>query len=343
MAPEQAASKPLGPEADWYAVGAVLYEALTGQLPFDGSPVMVLMHKQLREPPPPRSIVPAVPEDLEALCMELLRFEPARRPTERTSRVGSASTHTGRITSFPPPSSLSGGVPFVGRGKELLALERAWEVVRTGKAVTVYLHGESGVGKSALVDRFVGNVGEPDGWPTLVLRGRCYERESVPYKALDGVIDALSRSLARMKTREIEPLLPNRATLLAQVFPVLRRVEAFAHAPRESFEALDPQELRGRLFGAFRELFANLSALVHLVIVIDDLQWSDADSMALLREVLRVPDAPPVLLLLTLVPRRSSASQRANSTPARTCCPAKCAHFRLGAFPKPSRSTSRKN
>ena len=100
----------------------------------------------------------------------------------------------------------------------------------------------------------------------------------MPYKALDGVVDSLSRALARMKTREVEPLLPTRAALLAQVFPVLRRVEAFAHAPRDSSEALDPQELRGRVFGAFRELFVNLSSLVHLVPVIDDLQWSDEAS-----------------------------------------------------------------
>ncbi|MBK6693849.1 MAG: AAA family ATPase [Myxococcales bacterium] len=299
MAPEQAASKPVGPEADWYAVGVVLYEALTGRLPFDGTPITVLMHKQMREPDPPRALDASIPADLDALASELLRFDPLRRATgaDVARRLGIEGII--RATSL-SPSSLSTTVPFVGRGKELLQLEQSWEMVRSGKAVTVYVHGESGVGKSALVDRFIGALGDPDAQPTVVLRGRCYERESVPYKALDGVIDALSRALARMKTREVEPLLPARAALLAQVFPVLRRVEAFAHAPRDSFEALDPQELRARLFGALRELFQSLTTLVDLVVIIDDLQWADADSMALLREVMRVPSAPPMLLLLTL-------------------------------------------
>jgi RsiW-degrading membrane proteinase PrsW (M82 family) len=56
--------------------------------------------------------------------------------------------------------------------------------------VTVLVHGESGVGKSSLTRRFVELVAEDDP-STLVLAGRCYEREAVPYKAVDGVIDGI--------------------------------------------------------------------------------------------------------------------------------------------------------
>ncbi len=299
MAPEQAAAKPIGPETDWYAVGVVLYEALTGRLPFDGSAIQVLMQKQMREPESPRSLVPSVPEDLDTLCVELLRFDPKKRPSgaEIARRLGIQGASRGASLA---PSSLTSGVPFVGRGKELAELDRALELAKTGSAVSVYIHGESGVGKSALVDRFVATIGESAGRPVLLVRGRCYERESVPYKALDGVIDTVSRALTRMKTRDVELLLPARAALLAQVFPVLRRVEAFANAPRVSFEALDPQELRGRLFGSVRELFQNLTERARVVVIIDDLQWADADSMALLREIMRQPEAPPLLLLMTL-------------------------------------------
>src|SRR5262249_2210379 len=129
---------------------------------------------------------------------------------------------------------------FVGRRVELAALDAAWERVRGGAPVTVHVRGESGVGKSARVRHFVQNLrtAQPDG---VVLQGRCYERESVPYKALDGVVDSLARWLARLPKVDAAMMLPARAGLLAEVFPVLRRVEAVASAPRPPADG-DPQQ-----------------------------------------------------------------------------------------------------
>src|SRR3954470_5313674 len=79
MAPEQAQSKPVTPAADWYAAGVVLYEALTGEVPFIGSPLEVLMRKQSELPKPPRELDPEVPADLEALCLGLLAIDANQR------------------------------------------------------------------------------------------------------------------------------------------------------------------------------------------------------------------------------------------------------------------------
>src|SRR5262249_7244172 len=67
MAPEQAAGRPAGLAADWYSVGAVLYQALTGRPPFTGTALQVLAAKQLRDPVAPREFLPEIPADLEAL------------------------------------------------------------------------------------------------------------------------------------------------------------------------------------------------------------------------------------------------------------------------------------
>ena len=93
---------------------------------------------------------------------------------------------------------------FVGRREPLQTLDAAWRRARAGQAVTVCIHGPSGIGKSALVESFLARAFGRDD--LVVLRGRCYERESVPYKALDGVVDHLesvisARCRERMLTR----------------------------------------------------------------------------------------------------------------------------------------------
>jgi formylglycine-generating enzyme required for sulfatase activity len=81
MAPEQAAGKvhDTGPAADVYALGALLYECLTGRPPFEGQQHVVLVSVLHDEPVPPSRLAPKVPRDLETICLKCLGKEPARR------------------------------------------------------------------------------------------------------------------------------------------------------------------------------------------------------------------------------------------------------------------------
>ncbi len=84
MAPEQWESGRLTPAADWYSVGLLLFEALTGALPFSGTAQEVLLRKRTVGAPPPSLLVSGVPEDLDELCAELLRGSPELRPDGAT-------------------------------------------------------------------------------------------------------------------------------------------------------------------------------------------------------------------------------------------------------------------
>jgi len=296
MAPEQARGI-VGPPADWYAFGSMLYQALTGRLPFvAGTNRDLLRKKQAFEPPPPRALNSSAPADLDALCEELLRLDPVARPSGPAilGRLGVSPTPA----VSPTPGLATSATPFVGRARELGVLREALDaMVRAGTAATVVVEGESGAGKSELVRRFIGDL-EADAYDVVALRGRCYERESVPFKAFDGIVDALSRFLIARPSVAVNEFLPANAGLLTRLFPVLGRVSAMAEAPAETRD-LEPRELRKRAFEALRELLGQIAARHRLVLVIDDLQWSDRESLALLGEILNPSRPIPLLLVVT--------------------------------------------
>ena len=155
------------------------------------------------------------------------------------------------------------------------------------------VRGEAGAGKSALLLEFARRALVPAG--ALVLTGHCYERESVPYKALDSIIDELSRHLLSLPPEEAERFrVANRAALL-HVFPVLGRVAWLRDGAVDS--RVHPVELRARAFVGLKRIFAHLAAERPLVLRIEDMQWSDADSGRLLGALLCEDDSPPVLVV----------------------------------------------
>ncbi len=277
MSPEQWAGKPATPASDLFSLGCIMFQSLTGQFPFPERAAHV------SEPPRVERWVSGVPRALSEICFRLMSASPEQRPTIAEVR---AALGLGAGVSVELPSTR-----FVGRTRELETLRHATQRVREGGTRIVLVSGLSGVGKSALVRSFFSEL-RGEGAP-LILRGRCYERESVPYKAFDGMIDELAVRLSRYTVEERATVLPLWFSELAKVFPVLSRIPSDGPASGTT----SAMELRRRVLDGLRELLARMASKHPLVLEIDDLQWADDDSVALLTKVL---ESPPAGLLLVL-------------------------------------------
>jgi eukaryotic-like serine/threonine-protein kinase len=345
MSPEVAEQRTADAYSDYYSVGVLLFEALTGRTPFPGGSITELLAAKLTgDAPPPSSLVSGVPEDLDQLCRGLLRRDPGERagaahleaafrlgrrpaldapgaPTSPLSlghvldlsvrpasdrsdhrssdRSSDRSADRSAAPSLPPygPATAlargSGAIarpPVVGRNREVEVLSADLaEVARAGlqwRLVT----GPSGIGKTALAEAFVRRMTSQ----ALVLVGRCHDREAIPFRAIDEIIDGLAQHLGRLPDGERERLLPARADLLAELFPVLRGLggERASRPP-----SLDPEWIRAQAFAALRQLLTAMGRQSPVALIVDDLHLADPDSLDLLDQVFGGDHAPPLLLV----------------------------------------------
>jgi len=278
LAPEYVERLVVSPAMDVYALGVVAFELVTGAPPFGGTLHVLSRLGRAVSLPRASSINPDVPPDLDDLIDRMLQQDPLRRPTA----LQVATQLAGELTQ---PRPVRRAARFVGREPELSRLEgRVTDPASEGRLVLVT--GPSGVGKSALIEEGLGRVRLLDGAEAdVVWRGRCHERERVPYRAFDFVIDDLATELAQNPTviATIE-----HAGALARVFPQLR---GFLDPAVQTAVAEDLRVERERALLAMTELFRHVLALprgarsgdgARAILVIDDLQWADDDSLELL-------------------------------------------------------------
>lgn len=305
MAPELLSGEDasVGPWCDWYALGVTLYQALTGRIPDQEatSVFQLLSRRSAGPPPPPADLVASLPSDLCEVCERLLTPQIAERPD------GDAllATLGGREPGGTSPGRAPIHDSFVGRVSELARLERALERARSGRCTIAHVHGPSGIGKSTLVRQFLGTVAALD--LALVWTGRCYERENVPYKAFDGVVDALAGWMGSLERADVLRLLPRWTGELGRAFPALGPCLRVAAAAEPT--APDAIERRRRAVSAFVELVGRACVERPVVLFIDDLHWTDHDSAGLLDAL--VAGSPRSLLVLVSYRSREALDNRA--------------------------------
>lgn len=279
MAPEQLWGKH-SKACDAYAFGVTLFETVTGRLPL-AAQLETLLTKQTKPAPKVRDLEPDVPEHLAQAIDALLERDPERRLSIEETRQALGVV---AIPSSLPPANPS--PVLVGREAEVQHLKH-WLALAQTQMVVGTVRGESGVGKTTLLTTAKQHWAASGAW---VLSSRCFEWQSIAFKAADSIVDGL---FERVRPDAPSRNLPPDLALATATFPVLAGLALEPPSGRPTDKHLE----RERALTALATLVADLAAQNSIVLCIDDAQWGDVESAEL---IARCAERTPKGLLVVL-------------------------------------------
>lgn len=289
IAPEQIRNEFIDARADLYAIGCMLYEALTGTPPFNGSPTEILDHHLHLRPLPLGDLVANLPQEIEAIVLKLLE----KQLCDRAGYAADVAQVLGRYANVEHDPGLPSPRPYLYRpkfsGREALIEQLREDLARgaKGEGRLVLVGGESGVGKTRFAMEAT-RLGRERGM--RVITGECTAVSSsvgstavgfVPLNALKPLLQAIADHCHAEGREFADRVLGPRGPVLALYEPAL------AHALGQDLQPTPPplssEASRRRLFSYLAQ---TLSAFVRgrpTLMVIDDLHWADELTVAFIR------------------------------------------------------------
>jgi serine/threonine protein kinase/tetratricopeptide (TPR) repeat protein len=304
LPPEQALGKRSDTRSDLYSLGCVLYEMVTGRPPFHGDdPVKVIFSHINDLPVMPRKLAPDIPDALEQVILKLLVKDPDQRYQSASELLQAFKSVKEVAEARPAPA----GVPteekapermptpeprwaqaLVDREQEMKTLRTHLDAALRGEGSLVFITGEAGIGKTRLAYE-LRSYAKLRGAQYLMSKGG--EREgAVPYQPWSNIINEYVRwappllvfKAVGTSAAELAKLVPELGEKLGTIPPSASAPGAQEHV---------------RLYKAVAQFFINISRESPLALFLDDLQWFDDASMALLHHMARAISAEHLLVV----------------------------------------------
>lgn len=312
LPPEQALGEPVDGRTDLYALGVILYELLTGRLPFQADDPLSVISQHLHAPVvPPSAYNPKLPYMLDDLIVQML----SKRKSERPESAGEVRqviewliheeepAAAGEIQ--PPIGQLAHG-RIIGRENEFAEAKTLWREIETRNydRNVLLISGEAGVGKTPLVREIIA-LAQLSGARTLT--SECYSGDTAPYDPIAQIVrQAIPMLLDKSVIQTTQggeqqtglSLLPDFVvSSLLNIAPDLY-VQYPAISPNPP---LDPSREQQRLFESIYTMCSALVVRSSLLIVLEDIQWADNGTLSMLRYLARRSCVThlPILFVLT--------------------------------------------
>jgi tetratricopeptide (TPR) repeat protein/tRNA A-37 threonylcarbamoyl transferase component Bud32 len=305
VAPEAALGRGVDARSDLYSLGAVLYETLSGKPPFPGDePIKIIFGHIHDHPISLAKLNPKAPQALVDCVMKLLEKDPEKRYesagdllkilrgiSEELLRETLVPGHKPSIVVPHPRPVGAREVQLIDRVEEMTLLKDAADRAARGEGGLVFLYGEAGIGKTRLA-RELRAYARLRG--VQVLYGRCpalFRMDGVPpYTIWTEVIkDYLENSSPEQLYRVIGYYPAEIVKLVPELNQRLRTI------PQSL--PIGPEHEQNRLFEAVSQFIINISRETPLLVVLDDLQWTDPSSLLLLHYLARGVQKTSLLLL----------------------------------------------
>ncbi len=275
MAPEMAKGVKVDQRVDLYSLGVLLYEVVTGKVPFQGkNPVSVIKKHLEKKPHLPQS--KKLPQNLRGIILKLMEKDPERRFQSANEVIDSLDSSVrcklfkqGQL--FPPK--------FIGRKEEVKTLLRLLDAPKF-----ILVSGESGIGKSRLMQEFKFEVQLRGG---LFITGKCLSDGRIPYNPFAEILRQLVWSVESNDKRVIAKY----GSELVKLVPKLKGKDYLKENLQSPPLRSDQEKLR--MFNAVIEFIDKSSHLLTrsadkpMVLLIEDLQWVDPQSLELLGYLIR--------------------------------------------------------
>ncbi len=274
MAPEQILGQPIDLRADLFAAGVVLYEALAGRPPFEGENIVQALSGTLYDEAPPLSGA----SELGALDAPIRRAL-AKKPVDRfeSARAMESALREAQRSALPGPMGPARET-FVGRQTELAWLQERFTAAAAGAGGVVFVTGERGVGKSAIVGQLL-RWAQATASPVTLVAGRCSESKG-PAEAFLPFLDAVGRLLTSRAHDHASVLLRTYAPTVCVQMPA-----GLLPDPDGALQAQTAGATKERLIREAGDFMEAACRAFPIILFLEDMQWADTASVDLLHHV----------------------------------------------------------